>query len=115
MRKGNEGENGALRLLAPLGQRMHRPRTTSHRATDTGDIHGLPLVVSVKNWATVDLPHWLPELEVMVQRSPHNSGVVIAKRRGRANPEDWYVITSGGLALPMLWGYIDWCERNGEV
>lgn len=106
-RKGYTGEVGALELLAPLAPGLHRPRTTSHRATDTGDVHGLPLVVSVKNQpARQRLAEWVDELVELVGRSEYPTGILVVKRAGTTDPQRWYVVTTGALALPLLAGYL---------
>lgn len=105
-RKGYVGERGALDLLAPLGL-VTRPRTTSYAATDTGDVHGLPFVVSVKNQpARLRLALWADELVELVERSEHPTGILVVKRVGASDPRRWYVVTTGALALPILAGYV---------
>jgi len=110
-RKGYGGERGALALLDPLGLQLTRPRTTSYRATDTGDVHGLPFVVSVKNRKTYELSTWVDELTAMVERSGHPTGILVVKRIGRTDPRAWYVVTTGALALPILAGYLESIDR----
>lgn len=105
-RLGYTGEAETCRYLSQLAP-VWRPRTTSRTDTDTGDVAGLPLVVSVKNHARLDLAGWVDEVERMVTRSEWNVGVVVHKRRGHAYPGRWYLTTSMDLALPVLAAYVD--------
>jgi len=89
-RKGYGAEAAIVKLLTQCGFTVTRPRTTSHRDTDTGDVRGLPLVISVKNHARIKLAECCDELRAMVERSPWDTGVLIHKRIGRGQPEDWY-------------------------
>ena len=104
-RKGYVAEAAVVAALAELGN-VYRPRTTSHQATDTGDVAGLPMVFSVKNHLRMDLAAWVDEMIAMVGRSPHATGVVVHKRRGKGKAGDWYVTTSLDLLLPLLRAYI---------
>lgn len=105
-RRGYLGEVGALGLCRLIAPNVYRPRTTSYAGVDTGDIHGLPLVVSVKNHSRNNLSAWVDELAAMVTRSPWETGIVIHKRQGRALARDWYVTTQGSLMLPFLAAYV---------
>ena len=104
--KGYRAEAMIVDLLTPFGTDVRRPRTTSRRETDTGDVHGLPLVVSVKNHAALALALWVDEVAGMVKRSPYETGVVFHKRRGRGSGADFYVTTSARLFLPLLRAYV---------
>lgn len=84
---------------------VYRPRAGT--IYDTGDIRGLPFVVSVKNHADLRLADWVGDLAAMCQNAKLSTGVVIHKRRGRGSVDDWYVTTSGALALPLLVSYVD--------
>lgn len=97
-------------LRAATGAYCFRPRAGG--VSDTGDIHGLPLVISVKNHADLRLAEWVTDLERMLANTQKvwpavASGVVIHKRRGRGNVDDWYVTTTGRLAMPLLKCYVD--------
>lgn len=74
-----------------LAGNILRPRAGA--PADKGDIHGLPVVISVKNWADPHLGPWVNEMQGMCVNSGKGVGVVWHKRRGTGNPEDWYVTT----------------------
>jgi hypothetical protein len=99
--KGNEAARSVADYLSVLGP-CYRPRTTSLSQADVGDIVGLPFVVSVKNHNSINLSSFVDELSRMVARSHHDTGVVFMKRRGFRHPDDWYVLTTGKLAVPLL-------------
>jgi hypothetical protein len=111
-KKGYSAEHAVVRELQPIGNRIYRPRTTSYLAVDTGDVHGLPLVISVKNQARLELSTWVDELSAMVDRSIFDTGIVVHKRRGKGRAADWYVTTSLGLYLPVL---REWTEARAHV
>lgn len=100
-RRGYAGERPIEELLQGLGYRgVDRPR--AGRPRDCGDFGGVPLVISAKNRATLALAEWVCDLESQVVNAGARSGVVWHKKRGKADPRDWYVTTSGRLFLPML-------------
>ena len=109
--KGRTAETAVVELLAALGDPVYRPRTTSSSNVDTGDVHGLPLVVSVKNHRRIDLSSFVDEMVGMVGRSRFDAGVVIVKRPGKGNPRDWYAVTTGDMLLRLLYAYLEWCHR----
>lgn len=105
--KGYMAEHATVQFLSTmLHADVRRPRTTSITAVDTGDVVGVPLVVSVKNHAAMGLSKWVDEVEAMVARSPWETGVVVHKRRGKGHPRDWYATTSFGLLIPMIDSYV---------
>jgi len=105
-RKGYMAEATVKEYLSDrLGERLTRPRTTSRRGVDTGDLEGLPMVVSCKNHERMRLAEWVDELEAMVGRSPWETGVVVHKRPGRASGAHYYATTSLGLLVPLVAAY----------
>jgi hypothetical protein len=103
--KAYRAEHDARTYLASQGLATERPRTTSIPGVDSTDLSGLPLVLSVKNHARMTLGAWCDELDVMVARSPWNTGVVIHKRRG-APPSRMYVTTTLELYVPMVHAHL---------
>lgn len=104
-RKGYSAEHAAeLWLEEELGIELERPRAGA--LLDRGDLVGMPMTVSVKNQATLRLAVWTDEMAGMVAVNRHQAGVVLHKRKGKGQPDDWYVTTSGGLWLPMARAYL---------
>lgn len=100
-RKGYAGERPIELLLQEHGlPGADRPRAGRQR--DCGDFGGVPLVISAKNHGRLDLAGWVSDLESQVVNAGANSGVVWHKKRGKSDPRDWYVTTSGRLFLPIL-------------
>lgn len=99
-RKGYAGERPLEVLLTERGRHVWRPRAGAPH--DTGDLHGVPLVISAKNHARLDLAGWVSDVEAMAVAAGLRSGVVWHKKKGKGNPLDWYVTTSGRLFLPLL-------------
>jgi hypothetical protein len=98
-------------LRRGTGAYCFRPRAGSIH--DVGDLLGLPFLVSVKNHAELRLGEWTSDLERMVLNAKAGdwpmteAGIVVHKRRGRGSVDDWYVTTSGRLAMPLLKCYVD--------
>lgn len=110
--KGYRAEHAVVEYLsAQLGAEVVRPRTTSITAVDTGDVVGVPFVVSVKNHAATRLSTWVDELTAMVARSKWETGLVVHKRRAKGHPSEWYATTPLGLLLPMIDAYVDEFDR----
>ena len=103
--KGYRGERTVRDFYLSSGLPCVRPRTTSRTDTDVGDVTGPPWVTSVKNHRRMDLAGWVDELGHMVRRAELGTGIVVHHRVGRARPDDWYVTTTLGLAVPLLWTY----------
>lgn len=99
-RKGYRAEHAIEEYLADYGHHVERPRAGT--PLDRGDLTGLPLVVSIKDHARLDLAGWVDDMTGMVNRSSFPTGVVWHKRRGKGYPAQWYVTTTGDLFLPML-------------
>lgn len=105
-RKGYFAEHEIeLRLASAFPHHaIARPRAGAKE--DRGDITGLPAVFSAKNCARLDLAGWVDDLPRMCKAAKVDVGLVWHKRRGRGDPLDWYVTTTGRLLLPMLCSYI---------
>lgn len=103
--KGYRGERAVELLWHDLGRPVTRPRAGA--AQDVGDLLGLPLVVSVKNCTRVDLAGWVTGMQAQMVHAGLPVGVVWHKRRGKADPRDWYVTTTGRCAVTLLEAYCD--------
>lgn len=94
-KKGYKAEHDIELILqgryAELASNILRPRAGA--STDKGDIHGLPVVISIKDWAEPALSLWLREMNQQCVNSGKGVGVVWHKRRGKGSPLDWYVTT----------------------
>ena len=104
--KGYRGEHDLELYLCSQGLVCWRPRTTSYRATDIGDLKGQPLVLSVKNHNRLALASAVDEMAAMVERSPWDTGLLLHKRVRKGSPGQWYATTTVDLALPLLDAYI---------
>lgn len=92
--KGRETENLAATWLANrLGYSIERRRLSG--SADRGDLSGLPdTVVEVKSAAHWSPLRWLREAETERQNDKARLGVVVARPKGKPNPDDWVVIMS---------------------
>lgn len=104
-RLGYDGERAVEVLWNERGRPVMRPRAGA--AKDIGDLVGLPIVQSVKNWGSLDLPRWVRGMQDQMVNAGLPVGVVWHKRRGKASPLDWYVTTSGLVAVELIEAYCD--------
>lgn len=104
-RLGYDAERAVEVMWNERGRPVMRPRAGA--AQDVGDLVGLPIVQSIKNWNHLALSEWVSDMEDQVGHAGLHTGVVWHKRRGKASPLDWYVTTSGRYALPLLEAYCD--------
>ena len=98
-RKGSAAELAVAKWLRKLGW-IHAERSRAGWTDDRGDIDGMPgVVVEVKNEKRIDLPGYLRELEVEIANAQAWTGIVIVKRRGSMNVDDWYAVMPA-----KIWG-----------
>ena len=91
-RKGSAAELAVAKWLNRLGW-TGAERSRAGWTDDRGDIDGIPGVcIEVKNEKRIDLPGYLRELEVEMKNAKSWAGAVIVKRRGSADPADWYAV-----------------------
>jgi hypothetical protein len=117
-RKGSAAELAVAKWLNANGFPQAR-RAASGWADDRGDIDGVPeLTVEVKNEKRIDLPGYIRELEAEMMNRDTQLGVVVVKRRGSSDPDDWYAVLPGWLWMKMaglLYGTLsteDACEAQ---
>jgi hypothetical protein len=99
--KGTAAETAVVRFLRTIGFAQAERRTLGG-THDRGDIAGLPgVVIEVKNCARQELAAWVAEAEAERDNDGASLGVVWHKRRGKADPRDWFVTMSG-----LQFGYL---------
>lgn len=93
VRRGKTAEQAVARYLREWWPNAVRAvRTASSAAADPGDIAGVPgVILSVKDCATAAWPRWWGEVDDMLAADPAALGVIVEKRRGWADPADWWV------------------------
>jgi hypothetical protein len=100
--KGTAAETAVVRFLRAVGFTQAERRTLGG-AQDRGDIAGVPgVVIEVKNCARQELPAWVAEAELERDNDRATLGVVWHKRRGKADPADWFVTMSGAQFAALL-------------
>jgi hypothetical protein len=105
--KGTAAETAVVAYLRGIWP--HAERRTLSGQYDKGDVspgNGLPVVVEVKAHKTYALSEWIDELRDEMRNANAEIGFLVVKRRGKANAEDWFWITTGPVALDLLneWG-----------
>jgi len=88
-RRGNRAEQQVAEVLRRWGWQAITSRDGRGGAQGGGDIiTDFPAVLEVKDHARLDLAGWVDQVVAESEDSP---GFVIHKRRGRSDPELWYV------------------------
>lgn len=104
-RLGYEAEHAVEVMWNERERPVMRPRAGAQK--DVGDLVGLPIVQSVKNWNHLALAEWIRDMHDQMANAGLGAGVVWHKRRGKAHPFDWYVTTSGVVAVEFMEAYCD--------
>lgn len=107
-RKGTAWETAIVTHLQAHGA-THAERRALAGANDKGDVTGIPgVVIEAKSAARLELGVWLAEAHAERANAGAALGVVWAKRRGKAQPADGYVVMDGATFTHLLQaaGYI---------
>lgn len=95
--KGTAAETAVVKFLQANGF-PYAERRALHGTLDKGDITGCgPIVFEVKDHATLKFSEWLKELQDETRNAKANTGCVVAKKRGKTDPGEWYAV------LPFSW------------
>jgi hypothetical protein len=115
-RNGREAENKVAQALRDAGFIHAEPRARRGRS-DTGDITGLPgVVIEVKAAKELELAKFMNQAEAERANAGADLAVLWHKRRGKSNPEDWYVTISGRTFLELLTAWwAPWQPTTPEV
>jgi hypothetical protein len=101
-RKGNRAELAVVKTLKAWGWHAKTSRATSGMQKGCDIVTDAPVSIEVKDRAALDLSGWLAQAERNATEDA--PGVVWHKRRGKANPEEWYVTMSGETLMRLLNG-----------
>jgi hypothetical protein len=99
-RKGNRAELAVVKTLKAWGWQAKTSRATSGMQNGCDIVTDAPVSIEVKDRAALDLSGWLAQAEA--NATDDAPGVVWHKRRGQANPEDWYVTMRGETLMRLL-------------
>jgi hypothetical protein len=107
-RKGTDAEVAVRDYLRANGW-LHCERLALGGSLDRGDLTGIDprLVVEVKACKAMDLGGWINEVDVEVVNAKADLGVVWHKRRGKANPSQWFVTMNGADFVQLLHAYTE--------
>lgn len=98
-RKGNTAERAVAQVLRDWGWQAVTSRSTNGTQDGMDIISDTPLAIEVKNQVRLDLSAWTKQAaENALDKVP----VVWHKKRGEANPENWYVTMEGVELLKLL-------------
>lgn len=101
-RKGRETENGWVAWLRRNGwPDAERRRLTG--SADQGDIAGVyDQTIEVKSAAEWQPMKWLRELDVEQANTGDTLGYVVARPKGKNDPDDWVILMRPGQLLELL-------------
>ena len=93
--KGRQGEQAIVDWLIRHGWQYAERRRLMGTA-DRGDIAGVPgCCVEVKSVKRIELAEFVKELEAEMANDQAQTGVVVIKRRGHTDPDDWFFVMPG--------------------
>ena len=99
--KGTAFETSIVRYLQQWWP--YAERRALHGGADQGDITGTPGIVwECKNHNTLKLSEWLRETETERENARAKVGVLIAKRRGVADPGEQYAVVPLRVMAQLL-------------
>ena len=100
-RKGSAAEVAVVKWLSSRGIRAGRIR--AGWTDDKGDIAALDgVVIEVKNRKTHDWKAYFEQLARQMEASQAFTGVILCKRPGYTNPEDWLAVMPGAVWLDTI-------------
>ena len=100
--KGTAAESAVVNYLRDAGWPVVERRALNG-SQDKGDIANLPdTVVEVKACREFDLAGWVAEANTERDNAGVEYGVVWAKRRGKTDPGEWYVVMDGATFVRLL-------------
>lgn len=107
---GARAEKDVAAFMAAYTGDNRIERRARNGANDRGDITGVRtinggrVVIEVKDCAKLDLAGWVNEAETERGNDDASIGVVWHKKRGKADPADWYVTMTGATFAKLLEG-----------
>lgn len=100
--KGTAAESAVVGYLREKGWPAAERRALSGNL-DKGDVAGIPgVVVEVKDCKSLTFGPWLAEAETERVNAGADVGVVWAKRRGKTDPGQWFVVMDGATLTGLL-------------
>lgn len=99
-RKGNRAELAVVAALRKAGWQAKTSRATSGMQKGCDIVTDAPVSIEVKDRTNLDLSGWIEQAEK--NATDDAPGVVWHKRRGKANPADWYVTMTGETLMRIL-------------
>jgi len=101
-KKGSRAELAVAKWLNVNGH-PDAERSRAGWTDDRGDIDGIDQVcVEIKDEKRIDLAGYMKELEVEVKNRKAKYGVCIVKKRGTADPGEWYAVLTAKAWLALL-------------
>jgi len=99
-RKGNRAEVEVVRVLREAGFEAETSRAARGGSQGGSDIvSDFPADIEVKNQTRLDLAGWWAQAEAQATKKPP---VVVHKRVGKGNAEDWWVTMDFRTLLRLL-------------
>lgn len=101
-RRGTAAESAVVSYLVDRGW-PHAERRALQGSLDKGDVAGVAgVMVEVKDCVKLDFGGWLKEALTEKVNAKAKVGVVWAKRKGKADAGEWYVVMTGQQFCDLL-------------
>lgn len=102
MKKGPKHEADVVAWLHDHGH-PYAERRVQGGSKDRGDIGGIPgVVLELKNCNRIELATWVDEARAEAANAGVDVWAVVAKRKGKADPGEAYVITNLTVFAALL-------------
>lgn len=112
-RKGSSAEVAVVKWLSSRG--IHAGRIRAGWTDDKGDIDALDgVVIEVKNRKTHDFKAYFEQLGRQMDASQAFTGVILCKRPGYTNPDDWLAVMPGSVWLDTIQLITESLEESKE-
>ena len=101
-RKGSKAELDVVKYLQSHGW-IYAERRLAGDRNDKGDVAGVNGVcIEIKNRTKTSLAEWVQEMLVETKNALARTGVVIHKRKGKADVADWYATLPVSMYVQLL-------------
>ena len=101
-RKGSKAEADVVKWHKANGY-QYADRRIAGAQLDKGDISGVNgVTIEVKDHVRLDLSAWVKELEVEIKNDSAWTGVVLHKRKGKSNVDEWYCTMPASIWIKLI-------------
>lgn len=96
-------ESAVVTYLKPLFPKVERRALSGNQ--DKGDIAGFPGTLEIKNCVKFEPSKWVEEVKVEAKNANQWPPIVVAKRKGRGSPGQWFAIMEFHEIVQLIFEY----------